>query len=640
MLNVLKFVFAASIFLAAALAGGCSTSGSSQSAGQCKTDAECKEGFKCNISTGVCLPNFETDDETADLAESLDAEPDSNMENWEQECAETPMPNAPANLTACEKWYCDPVDYPQCWHCNAGDDPEANGKECPLSNNAKGVCFKGECVPDSPDGDADDFDGFEISDTEVMPEADKEADDIPLENCASLGGKCVKPGAPCGAGYAPSEAQPNGCDAAAGGSLCCLPAGTNCVMEGRVGNRIDQQTNNDYCCDGLSETPNSSITNGGECATPLDGSFVCGKCGDGVCGIGENFCRCEADCAKPGQCASDSDCPADYCQNSQGGMQRCTQFTSSCEASSGSCSQSSQVNDAMVCNAATGKCYTPQAACEANGGGVCSDSTACMPGYLINGLPLGCNQLNAGTPFCCLRNACVTAGGYCNVAGGPSGGCAAEYNQAPANGCPGGTAAVCCMPAKACQSDADCGTPTCEGMIPMGCVQHNPLCDNGACGSEDRQFQGSYACDDSSGTCVEVQPECEEDSDCGSPSCYDDPNGVCHNVAPRCMLGRCNNRDSVSSPGSTCDATVGACAGGLPDCSSVEGANCRNTCSAGYTQNSEYYCAQGNCCVPNATGTCAENNGACQSNRNPCPNQLPTTGPQLDCGRGQKCCMP
>ena len=58
--------------------------------------------------------------------------------------------------------------------------------------------------------------------------------------------------------------------------------------------------NNDSCCKGLTDIGNSQpyINEDGsvDCIATLDGSFYCTKCGNGVCGEGENECNCKEDC--------------------------------------------------------------------------------------------------------------------------------------------------------------------------------------------------------------------------------------------------------------------------------------------------------------------------------------------------------
>lgn len=54
------------------------------------------------------------------------------------------------------------------------------------------------------------------------------------------------------------------------------------------------------CKSDLSPIPANSYSDLG-CMYPLCSSYVCTKCGDGMCGRGENYCNCQADCRKIGE---------------------------------------------------------------------------------------------------------------------------------------------------------------------------------------------------------------------------------------------------------------------------------------------------------------------------------------------------
>jgi hypothetical protein len=56
---------------------------------------------------------------------------------------------------------------------------------------------------------------------------------------------------------------------------------------------------NQKCCSGLNKIgPDSPDSFSGECVRPIgaQGPYVCAKCGDGICGKGENRCNCSQDC--------------------------------------------------------------------------------------------------------------------------------------------------------------------------------------------------------------------------------------------------------------------------------------------------------------------------------------------------------
>ena len=55
------------------------------------------------------------------------------------------------------------------------------------------------------------------------------------------------------------------------------------------------------CCAGLTRvgTFKGSILRLDQCQPADDGRAFCVRCGDGKCGVGENFCTCKADCEWP-----------------------------------------------------------------------------------------------------------------------------------------------------------------------------------------------------------------------------------------------------------------------------------------------------------------------------------------------------
>jgi len=64
-----------------------------------------------------------------------------------------------------------------------------------------------------------------------------------------------------------------------------------CIEEGHAGPVVP---GGPECCPGLTAVEAYNTTTG-ECV-PLVGTFICTRCGDGACGVGENWCNCPADC--------------------------------------------------------------------------------------------------------------------------------------------------------------------------------------------------------------------------------------------------------------------------------------------------------------------------------------------------------
>ncbi len=80
---------------------------------------------------------------------------------------------------------------------------------------------------------------------------------------------------------------------------CSNEDSETCKKEGEIG-YLNEKPN---CCIGLSAIANSSGTEenscdnaAGICPSYTGGSYICTKCGDGICGIGENPFNCPKDC--------------------------------------------------------------------------------------------------------------------------------------------------------------------------------------------------------------------------------------------------------------------------------------------------------------------------------------------------------
>jgi len=73
-------------------------------------------------------------------------------------------------------------------------------------------------------------------------------------------------------------------------SACDTTQTTDCISE------TDECFLSGECCEGLTQALTYIVDVDGECA-PAECGYVCINCGDGVCGLGEDWCNCAIDCA-------------------------------------------------------------------------------------------------------------------------------------------------------------------------------------------------------------------------------------------------------------------------------------------------------------------------------------------------------
>ena len=89
----------------------------------------------------------------------------------------------------------------------------------------------------------------------------------------------------------------------------------DCIPEGKA--QCDYDDWNLACCDGLVPLSQIPLDAAGNCTFPLPCGFICTKCGNGICGAGENLCNCPEDCGQTA-CAMNADCDdGDDCTEDQ-----------------------------------------------------------------------------------------------------------------------------------------------------------------------------------------------------------------------------------------------------------------------------------------------------------------------------------
>jgi hypothetical protein len=85
------------------------------------------------------------------------------------------------------------------------------------------------------------------------------------------------------------------------------------------------------CCDGLTPVIDAIVDEAGGCAIPLCPCYICVRCPNGECGLGENYCNCPEDCALETQCESDQDCSDLMCPQIIGAdTPKCNPITGTC----------------------------------------------------------------------------------------------------------------------------------------------------------------------------------------------------------------------------------------------------------------------------------------------------------------------
>ena len=111
------------------------------------------------------------------------------------------------------------------------------------------------------------------------------ADDVPANGRYTQGVySCCAKGE--GISCCPPDSLP---DPTIGRTATCFPYGgayEDCVPEG---GELEAKVICAICCPGLMRLQN--------CGTNFPSVFLCGACGDGVCGPGEMACNCPADCS-------------------------------------------------------------------------------------------------------------------------------------------------------------------------------------------------------------------------------------------------------------------------------------------------------------------------------------------------------
>lgn len=165
---------------------------------------------------------------------------------------------------------------------------------------------------------------------------------------STVQGICMK----CGNGVCESEVGEKGENFCICPNDCPPPVSSSsrssssapCALEGE----IISEGNMRQCCSGLLSMPSLTPVNG-QCPD-ISLSSICTKCGNGICGTGENYCNCATDCPRPSSSSrsSSSSLPWTSCPQT---------YTCSAVWSNNSCIRMSQdcaIGYSFVCNATCG----------------------------------------------------------------------------------------------------------------------------------------------------------------------------------------------------------------------------------------------------------------------------------------------
>ncbi len=359
-----------------------------------------------------------------------------------------------------------------------------------------------------------------------------------------------------------------------------MPDAPGCLGEGEQGEEPNEQ-----CCAGLTpvpaNTPIDPFDPDTACASPNCPCFVCTRCGNGVCGTGENLCNCESDCPRlPDQCFDNNECGTSFCADTDWGG--CTQFIPYCDDNHCAVWKESYSNSFCL-----GK--------------------ACMPSECQAGETADYSCWDGSTVTVCV---CNDSGDW-DCMDDPSSLCPDEPQCASGQtidySCPDGQQVPWCL----CEG-GDC-KPFCDLIGTRSEGWYDPCTGDAivfsqcaACASQCR-YVGTYSegwYDSCSGALIDY-------ASCFAEfSCIDDPEGLC-------------------DPGPTrCEERGGTCVNDPGDCG-----------MGGYVSADPLGCPNGSdCCLPGVPNECELEAGFCIDSGESCP--LGASAVNLSCYGGDTCCQP
>ncbi len=148
---------------------------------------------------------------------------------------------------------------------------------------------------------------------------------VQIPNAAPMREGCIA--RPDGSGYC-TRCRDGICKSPENKCNCPEDCPSNCAGEGES---VPVVPGAPECCEGLTKIGCEKPDNNGICPTePCVGASICAKCGNGVCGHGENKCNCPKDCEEA-ECNTDRDCMGGGCPQVVGGDKpKCDLKTKTC----------------------------------------------------------------------------------------------------------------------------------------------------------------------------------------------------------------------------------------------------------------------------------------------------------------------
>lgn len=434
-----------------------------------------------------------------------------------------------------------------------------------------------------------------------------------------------------------------------------------CLGEGKGGGSPILSKLDLGCCPGLKKIAgNMGVDADGVCHPAIDGGFVCAKCGDGKCGIGENKCNCPSDCSAA--CAEEGEGVFDSpgmgpvkCCDVDAGIKPSTRIDTNYNI----CSDPDRSGSKGICSKSWAK-TCGNGVCD-SGEDKCNCLQDCPPPECANDGEQVYYRSIDGPVRCCNANSGIKYDHRLE-----DGACTAVSGQfSPVGVCMEGWQKTC--------GDGACGSGENRCNCPKDCSD----CSKGLSREACVDLGGNYLCSDGN-NCFCMCP-CKIDADCGNNRCGQGGN-TCNEHRFRCVGGVCeDNRTTYEDrlcsdylPIDLRNGTVGRCLDLCGDglCTDVEPFWCTADCSKECAKKNEtvYKSAASGpnwCCNPNdpikpktslvggecvyssdgSFGICMEEwgpwrncgNGVCEAGENKCNCPKDCPGSETGCvGAGEK----